>query len=349
MPPPPEAGQSANDGPLYSQPQPQPHSGQGQQTEQQSHPPSPPSPHSPHHHQHHHHAHQPSNSSMSTREHRRNASALSALAATEAPQPAKGAASRPGSPTFQEIAQKAVSSAVKNVDQAQLDQHPDSDSDEMHDRERARLAQLWAGAAPTTPYRHLYIDWPHQAIKKTFTIGVSAEDPHPPIFDLPPSEVKERNAASCMLVTKASPIHATVHVLKGLRDRGDKNLGKPVSVSAKSVVGNVTLSVPDYTGSRPLHIRAKTTKGDITVYLPATFAGLLTWKTETGSLKLSPAVQGRYKCLDDRQHKHRGTAKIVPSVASGNRGDACEIINKSGSITIMEAGEEKKHEACFIM
>ncbi|EPQ32177.1 uncharacterized protein PFL1_00374 [Pseudozyma flocculosa PF-1] len=284
-------------------------------------------------------------SNLSTREHRRNASALSSASATPA-------GSRPSSPTFQEIAQKAVISAVKQVDESKLDPHPDSDpddDDDEHERERRRLAQVWAGAAPTTPYRHLFVSWPHQAIKKTFTIGVSAEDPNPPIFDMPQREVTERSAASCVLVTKHSPINATVHIIKGVRDRGDKNLGKPVTVSAKSVLGNVVLKVPEYHGSRPLHLRAKTTKGDLTVFLPASFAGLLTWKSESGTLKLSQAIQARYKRLDDRAHKHRGTAKIIPSVASGNRGDACELINKSGTITIMEAGEEKKHEGCSVM
>ncbi|PWN49733.1 hypothetical protein IE53DRAFT_369515, partial [Violaceomyces palustris] len=105
---------------------------------------------------------------------------------------------------------------------------------------------------------------------------------------------------------------------------------------------------PSYSGSRPLHIRVKSHSGQIHLYLPPSFSGLLSWKSDSGTLKLSPTFSQRFKLLDDRTHKHRGTAKISPSVASGNRGDACEILTKSSNIHLWEAGEEEQSSSCVV-
>ncbi len=116
---------------------------------------------------------------------------------------------------------------------------------------------------------------------------------------------------------------------------------KPILVSALTgSLGSITLLVPSYSGARPLNIRAKSNNGNITIYLPSSFAGLLNWSSETGTLKVSKAMQQRFKPLDSPPHKHRGTAKIVPSTASGLRGDVCTIANNHGSITIKDFDED---------
>ena len=228
-------------------------------------------------------------------------------------------------------------------------QHPTTSSAD-EEAEQQRLAHLWAGqTSPLKPYRHLHIDWPNMTIKKTLAIGPSAPDANPPIYDLPLAHMTATAAASCMLVTKNSPITATIYILRDHRSDNDGPHDKPISVSAQTGTASISLTVPEYSGSRPLHIRVKANHGNLTVALPQSFAGLLSWRTETGSLKLSDSIQARYKLLDDRPHKHRGTARIVPATASGNRGDACEIVNKHGSVTIVEAGEKYHAESCTVM
>ncbi|CDR98960.1 uncharacterized protein SPSC_06254 [Sporisorium scitamineum] len=219
------------------------------------------------------------------------------------------------------------------------------------DEERARLAALWkpqeAGVAAggLKAHRHIYIDWPNASIKKTLAIGASAPDASPPIYDRPRAEDEENNAASCVLVTKSSPISATVHIVKEAKtqattESGKKSAEKPILVSAKTgSVGSISLSVPSYHGARPLNIRAKSYNGNITIHLPTSFCGLLNWTSETGTLKVSKTMQQRFKSLDNPPHKHRGTAKIVPSTASGLRGDVCTVTNRHGSITIKEYDE----------
>ncbi|CBQ72636.1 conserved hypothetical protein [Sporisorium reilianum SRZ2] len=226
------------------------------------------------------------------------------------------------------------------------------------EEERERLAALWkpqdaAGVAGgLKAHRHIYIDWPNATIKKTLAIGASAPDASPPIYDRPRVEDESDNAASCVLVTKSSPIQATVHIVKepksstSMAQSSEPGLStkklaeKPILVSAKTgSVGSISLSVPTYHGARPLNIRAKSLNGNITIYLPTSFSGLLNWTSETGTLKVSKTMQQRFKPLDNPPHKHRGTAKIIPSTASGLRGDVCTVTNRHGSITIKEYDE----------
>ncbi|SPO27131.1 uncharacterized protein UTRI_10592_B [Ustilago trichophora] len=239
------------------------------------------------------------------------------------------------------------------------------DDDEAYEEQQRRDA-LWqphhtAGSSGLKAHRHIHIDWPNASIKKTLAIGASAPDASPPVYDRPRSEDEVENAASCVLVTKSSPINATIYIVKEKKPQststappttaiatttaaaatGKKPGEKPILISAKTgSMGSISLTVPTYTGSRPLNIRAKTSSGNITLFLPTSFSGLLNWSSETGTLKVSPAMQQRFKLLDPQPHKHRGTAKIVPSTASGLRGDVCTVTNHHGSITIKEVDED---------
>ncbi|KIS69557.1 uncharacterized protein UMAG_02094 [Mycosarcoma maydis] len=255
-------------------------------------------------------------------------------------------------------------------------QHPSdlgsNDYSDQEDEERQRVTALWkpqqmaCGGSGLKAHRHIHIDWPNASIKKTLAIGASAPDASPPVYDRPRLQDEECNASSCVLVTKSSPINATVHIVKEPKpasipmenasrpcsaSSAKKPAEKPILISAKTgSVGSICLSIPTYTGARPLHIRAKSVNGNITVFLPTSFSGLLNWTSETGSLKVSSAMQQRFKSLDSPPHKHRGTAKIVPSTASGLRGDVCTISNRHGSIVIKEFDEDpdRRQGSCVV-
>ncbi|SPC67444.1 uncharacterized protein UHOD_03476 [Ustilago sp. UG-2017b] len=222
--------------------------------------------------------------------------------------------------------------------------HPFADDNEPYEQQQRREA-LWNpeqhGGVPSKAHRHIHIDWPNASIKKTIAIGASAPEASPPVYDRPRHEDETANASSCVLITKSSPINATVHILREKRpESASAPDSKPVLISAKTgSLGSISLSIPSYSGARPLDIRAKSYNGNITVFLPTSFAGMLKWNSETGTLKVSPAMQQRFKLLDPQPHKHRGTAKIASSIASGMRGDVCTISNHHGSITIKEFGE----------
>ncbi|PWN47430.1 hypothetical protein IE53DRAFT_364683, partial [Violaceomyces palustris] len=153
---------------------------------------------------------------------------------------------------FQSLAERSSSTALSNFPRHQtLDAHPDSDGEENASE---ILSQTWNrhgthSGHHTLPsrndggYRHLHIDWPNLSIKKTLTIGPSCLDASPPIYDRPSSDVERENAASCCLKTKGSPINAVVYVKKGHRDSGDKMLGKPILVSAKTLMGSIKLCI----------------------------------------------------------------------------------------------------------
>lgn len=88
------------------------------------------------------------------------------------------------------------------------------------------------------------------------------------------------------------------------------NKKQPVSIAAKSYMGRIQVSIPRYTPSRPLHIRGKSHSGSVHIFFPPTFSGLVSWRTESGVLKLSPALRERYVNLGET-FKHRGTAMLL--------------------------------------
>ena len=61
----------------------------------------------------------------------------------------------------------------------------------------------------------------------------------------------------------------------------------------------------------PLHIRARSYGGSIYVFLPPTFSGLISWKADSGSLRLSNAIGKRYMPLGEL-FKHRGIGMLLP-------------------------------------
>lgn len=61
----------------------------------------------------------------------------------------------------------------------------------------------------------------------------------------------------------------------------------------------------------PLHIRARSYGGSIYIFLPPTFSGLISWKADSGSLRLSNAVCKRYMALGEL-FKHRGIGMLLP-------------------------------------
>ncbi|WFD45176.1 hypothetical protein MPSI1_003854 [Malassezia psittaci] len=226
------------------------------------------------------------------------------------------------------------------------------------------------------PVRHLFIDWPASSIKGAFTIGASVPDAVPPLFDMPLAEVTQQNAASAVFKTRSSPINVVVNVVHGqggqhtpfaahtpqpatppvaktdtlnpstLIDSMRKNA---VFISAKSVSNSVTVHVPEYFGRRPLHIRCKSTAGHVTVMLPPSFNGMISWRSETGTIQTSKDVTSHVKRLDADQNKRHGTMKFVadpdlPAWMTGNgrRGDVCELITKTGRISVYMSGEKKK-------
>ncbi|KAI3617123.1 hypothetical protein CBS9595_003032 [Malassezia furfur] len=217
------------------------------------------------------------------------------------------------------------------------------------------------------PVRHLFIDWPSASVKGLYTIGASMPDVSPPLFDLPLPEIVQDNAASAVFKTRSSPINVTVNILHGqgggsitpytpqvgqstpsggsaptltpntLTESMRKNT---VFVSAKSVSNSVTVNVPQYVGRRPLHI--------LTVVMPRSFNGMLSWRVETGTFHMSPEVSSHAKRLDAEQNKRHGTMKLVadpdlPAWMTGNgkRGDVLEISTKTGRLVVYMAGEKK--------
>jgi len=99
---------------------------------------------------------------------------------------------------------------------------------------------------------------------------------------------------------------------------------------------------PQYQISAPLSIRAKSKGGDVHVHLPPTFSGMLSWVSESGTLRLSPGVQARYTPVGESK-KHRGVGRIVPPEGADQplRGDSAELISTRGDLRVSIAGEDK--------
>lgn len=213
------------------------------------------------------------------------------------------------------------------------------------------------------PVRHLRIDWPSSTIKGRFAIGPNVPDMQPPLYDMPSSQDAQQNASSAVFLSRTSPINVTVQVLYGQgtqSSQGTPDLSgmnpvqalqemqrQAVFVSGKSTHNSVCLHVPQYVGRRPLHIRASSSSGHVTVVLPHSFNGLIRWNTESGLVSMSPLVHARTQRLDSEPSKKRGTAKMVvdPDLPSwmtgqGRRGDVCELSTNSGRLYVCLSGDK---------
>lgn len=213
----------------------------------------------------------------------------------------------------------------------------------------------------TDQMRHLCIDWPNSSIKGTFAIGASAPDLSPPAFDMPRADVVARNGTTAEFRTRTCTINTTLLVMSGGTEEpapgGPLTLRThPAYVHCKSSSGNIMLAVPHYVGREPLHILCETTSGNgafsltVSIGLPPSFNGMLSWSTEKGELEVSPGIRARFHRLDSEPRKRHGTAKISAdpdaphwATASGRRGDACEVFQNRGRIYVHIIGESVPH------
>lgn len=213
------------------------------------------------------------------------------------------------------------------------------------------------------PVRHLRIDWPSSTIKGRFAIGPSVPDMRPPLYDMPSPEDVQQNSSSAVFRSKTSPINVTVQVLHGQGSQTPHDAPatsglnpvqvlqtmqqQAVFVSGKSTHNSVCLHIPQYVGRKPLHIRAASTSGHVTVILPHSFNGLIRWNTESGLVSMSPLVHARTQRLDSEPSKKRGTAKMVVDpdlpgwmTGQGRRGDVCELSTHTGRLYVCLSGDK---------
>lgn len=107
--------------------------------------------------------------------------------------------------------------------------------------------------------RHIRIEQPSHSIKGRYTIGPSARDHRPPLYDMPLDQVVGQTSSSASFETRSSAIAAEVWIMANEEDgsEGDpaghkrhlssdgKNISKnkPISVAAKSYMGRIQISI----------------------------------------------------------------------------------------------------------
>lgn len=217
-----------------------------------------------------------------------------------------------------------------------------------------------------TPVRHLRIEWPRTSIKGRFAIGSSVPEKQPPLYDSPDDKDVKMHSASAVFQSKSSPVHVVVYVLQGsgtqtphgshgpsappppsAKAAHESLSTSPVLVHARSTHGSVVTHVPQYAGKRPLHVQAHSAMNNVTVILPRSFNGVLSWKTESGSMTLSPEAVTRTSV--SAKLGRSGTIKFaaesdLPSwmTGGGRRGDMCELSTKGGRLYVCMSGERSR-------
>ncbi|CAO1618304.1 unnamed protein product [Parajaminaea phylloscopi] len=190
--------------------------------------------------------------------------------------------------------------------------------------------------------RHIRVEQPSHSIKGKYCVGITAPDHFPPLFDRPVEQVVKQSSASASFETKGSAIDVELWIMgdpkteaqigpeqhrQGITEKTPAK-GLPVSVAAKSYMGRVHVSIPRYTPNRPLHVRAKTHSGAVHIHLPPTFSGLVSWRSDQGSLKLSPKIKQRYVSLG-QTFKHRGVGMVL---AEGQQRPSGQAVGKAKHI-----------------
>lgn len=78
---------------------------------------------------------------------------------------------------------------------------------------------------------------------------------------------------------------------------------------------------------------------------------MLSFTTDSGAFKPSPALNKRLTPLGE-QKKHRGVFKVRMAEWIKDdhieRGDSAELITHSGTIYVLEAGEDSEDSSCII-
>ncbi|KAJ7895467.1 hypothetical protein B0H14DRAFT_2680552 [Mycena olivaceomarginata] len=219
------------------------------------------------------------------------------------------------------------------------------------------------------PTNFLSLSRGNGSIKGTYVIDPRLKIPAPM---LPPLAADETEATrrNVFLHTSNGSMDVDLFVVGGDAEGGRRqNLQKRVNLSLKSSNGSTVarLHAGPAPFRTPIHFRAHSSNGPITLHIPRSFRGPLTIRTRNGSVRFSDALKAELTTFSEADKTRRcfvgdfadwptdtnstgvksDTLNSEGEEGSGWRGDEIELESSNGSIKIQydveprDAGKEK--------
>jgi len=156
-------------------------------------------------------------------------------------------------------------------------------------------------------------------------------DPKVPSFGFDPKGCKAR---------KKNPPHASFRTRNGaisldLASTGDVNPASKAEVLVGSRSGKITINLLPMPATRPrIALEAFTRRGDIVLFLPDTFSGVIQLSTRRGSLEFLPGLAAIMKVI--KRSDKDALVSVGDYTMSGDTKhvDFCQLTSRSGNLIV---------------
>ncbi|KAF8908557.1 hypothetical protein CPB84DRAFT_1674153, partial [Gymnopilus junonius] len=160
------------------------------------------------------------------------------------------------------------------------------------------------------PSNYIHVSRANGGVKGVWVLDPSLVIPSALLPPLSSGETEDARK-NLILESKNGNVHGDVYTLP-LRDEPTAIVKhrQHISILAKSWNGNVTAKIHDLQSHPnetrlPLHISCTTTNGNVNVYLPRSFEGVINMTTRNGVPRFSEAVQSLVVPISDISGVHR--------------------------------------------
>ncbi|KAI9464441.1 hypothetical protein BJY52DRAFT_1249070 [Lactarius psammicola] len=135
-------------------------------------------------------------------------------------------------------------------------------------------------------------------------------------------------------------IQATLRVI------GDSSVRSTATIRSETRSGNIILELVSIAPMRTVHIDASSRRGNVTLFVPRNFCGLVQLSSRHGSVEVLPALaaSGRVVKTKDRETTVLIGDGPMPQVGSDNITDTARLYSRRGRVRLGFSGEDYFNE-----
>jgi len=132
----------------------------------------------------------------------------------------------------------------------------------------------------------------------------------------------------------------------GVVGTGGQGRGATARIDTRTRQGNVDIDVSELHSGRHISLDVMTKKGDIRLFVPPNFRGIVNLYSKKGDLKILPGLARTMRVLSAKPEEMLvmiGTVDGLPSSATNNtwEGDFAQLVSQMGNVTVGIYGEDK--------
>ncbi|KDQ13054.1 hypothetical protein BOTBODRAFT_33929 [Botryobasidium botryosum FD-172 SS1] len=132
----------------------------------------------------------------------------------------------------------------------------------------------------------------------------------------------------------------------GIVGTGGQGRGATAKIDARTRKGNVDIDLSELHSGRHVSLDVMTRKGDIRLFVPPNFRGIVNLYSKKGDLKILPGLARTMRVLSAKPEEMLimiGTVEGLPSSANANtwEGDFAQLVTRDGHVTVGVYGDDK--------